>query len=194
MSQVQHITITTEEAGQRLDRWFRQRFTQVTQGRLEKLLRKGEVRVDGKRAKAANRISAGQVVRVPPLPEPLPDAERPDKAPRPRLSASARAALQAQVLYRDSSIIALDKPPGLAVQGGSGQSRHLDGMLDALRFGAGERPRLVHRLDKDTAGVLLLARNAACARTLTAAFRGTAVQKVYWGATEMRKDGQVAAW
>ncbi|NIA72120.1 RluA family pseudouridine synthase [Pelagibius litoralis] len=180
MSQVQQITVAAEEAGQRLDRWFRQRFPQVTQGRLEKLLRKGEVRVDGKRAKSAHRIEAGETVRIPPLPDPETARPASDRPGRVRLSAEAEADLLGRVLYRDASVIALDKPAGLAVQGGSGQSRHLDGMLDALRFGSGERPRLVHRLDKDTAGVLLLARNAASARALTAAFRGKTTQKVYW--------------
>ncbi|WP_299616821.1 RluA family pseudouridine synthase [Pelagibius sp.] len=180
MSGVQQITIEAAEAGQRLDRWFRQRFPQVTHGRLEKLLRKGEVRVDGKRAKAANRIEAGQVVRVPPLPADEGARGTDDKPRAQRLSARQTADLRAQVLYRDVSVIALNKPAGLAVQGGSGQTRHLDGMLDALRFGSDERPRLVHRLDKDTAGVLLLARSAAGARALTAAFRSKATQKVYW--------------
>jgi 23S rRNA pseudouridine955/2504/2580 synthase len=96
------------------------------------------------------------------------------------VSAEDTAALQAAVLYRDDGVIALNKPAGLAVQGGSGQRRHLDGMLDALRFGSGERPRLVHRLDRDTAGVLLLARTAHSARALTAAFRAKDTQKVYW--------------
>lgn len=180
MSRVQQITIGAEDAGLRLDRWFRQRFPQVTQGRLEKLLRKGEVRVDGKRVKSAHRIDTGQTVRVPPLP----DGDAPQRPREPAkekpVSAEAAAELQNRVLYRDNAVIVLDKPTGLAVQGGSGQSRHLDGMLDALRFGSGERPRLVHRLDKDTAGILLLARNAGSARALTAAFRGKTTQKIYW--------------
>jgi 23S rRNA pseudouridine955/2504/2580 synthase len=90
------------------------------------------------------------------------------------------AALRASVLFRDDAVIAIDKPAGLAVQGGSGQHRHLDAMLDGLRFGSAERPRLVHRLDKDTSGVLLLARTAAAARKLTAAFKGKSTRKVYW--------------
>ncbi len=180
MSEVQFITVAEEDAGLRLDRWFRQRFPEVPQGRLEKLLRKGEVRVDGKRAKSAKRIAAGEVVRIPPFPDP-PDGEVKGSAPRPpRIPAAAKAELLERVLYRDESVIALNKPQGLAVQGGSGQVRHLDGMLDALRFGSGEKPRLVHRLDKDTAGVLLLARNAPTARALTAAFRSKQAQKVYW--------------
>lgn len=182
MSGVQQVPVGVEEGGLRLDRWFKQHFPQLTHGRLEKMLRKGEIRVDGKRAKASVRLEAGQVVRVPPIPAELgaPRPAAPKKpAPAPASKADA-AALQAAVIYRDAGIIALNKPAGLAVQGGSGQSRHLDGMLDALRFGADDRPRLVHRLDKDTAGVLLLARNAASARALTAAFRGKETQKIYW--------------
>jgi 23S rRNA pseudouridine955/2504/2580 synthase len=179
MTGVRQVTVEAAAGGQRLDRWFRERFPEVTQGRLEKLLRKGEIRLDGRRVKASQRLEAGQVVRVPPLPLAQPAAARPT-APPPAVTAKDAAALQAAVLYRDDNIIALDKPAGLAVQGGSGQRRHLDGMLDALRFGAGERPRLVHRLDRDTSGVLLLARNAPTARALTAAFRGKETQKIYW--------------
>jgi len=182
MSGVQQVPVAAKESGLRLDRWFKQHFPQLTHGRLEKLLRKGEIRVDGRRAKASARLAAGQVVRVPPIPSELsapPPVARKKSALAPA-SAVEAAALRAAVIYRDDSIIALNKPAGLAVQGGSGQSRHLDGMLDALRFGADERPRLVHRLDKDTAGVLLLARNAASARALTAAFRGKETQKIYW--------------
>jgi 23S rRNA pseudouridine955/2504/2580 synthase len=175
---VQQVAVEAAASGQRLDRWFRQHFPQLTHGRLEKMLRKGEIRVDGRRVKASERLEAGQTVRVPPLPEAPPPAPDPEAAPA--LSAREREALQAAVLYRDANVIALDKPAGLAVQGGSGQHRHLDGMLDALRFGADERPRLVHRLDRDTSGVLLLARNAPTARALAAAFKGKDTQKIYW--------------
>ena len=179
MTGVQQVAVEAAAGGQRLDRWFKQHFPQVTHGRLEKMLRKGEIRVDGRRVKASERLEAGQTVRVPPLPAAPPPA--PDQvAAAPALSARDRDALQAAVLYRDANVIALDKPAGLAVQGGSGQHRHLDGMLDALRFGADERPRLVHRLDRDTSGVLLLARNAPTARALTAAFKGKDTQKIYW--------------
>ena len=170
--------VTDEEAGLRLDRWFRRHYPALSHGRLEKLLRTGQVRVDGHRAKAGQRLVAGQGVRVPPL-----DAERtprrPSRAAVP-LSEPEAEALRAAVLYRDDDVIALDKPPGLAVQGGSGTHRHLDGMLDALRFGAAERPRLVHRLDKDTSGVLLLGRSAAAAARLAAAFRAKETRKLYW--------------
>lgn len=178
MSTVQQVSVEAAADGQRLDRWFRQHFPQVTHGRLEKMLRKGEIRVDGRRVKASARLESGQVVRVPPLPEAPPPA--PSDASAPAVSDQDAKALQAAVLYKDDNVIAVNKPAGLAVQGGSGQRRHLDGMLDALRFGSGERPRLVHRLDRDTAGVLLLARNAPAARSLTAAFRGKDTQKIYW--------------
>lgn len=178
MGGVQQVPVEAAADGQRLDRWFRQHFPQVTHGRLEKMLRKGEIRVDGRRVKASARLESGQVVRVPPLPEAPPPA--PSDAAAPAVSAREAKALQASVLYKDDNVIAVNKPAGLAVQGGSGQRRHLDGMLDALRFGSDERPRLVHRLDRDTAGVLLLARNAPAARSLTAAFRGKDTQKIYW--------------
>ncbi len=178
MSAVRCITVAAEEAELRLDRWFRRHFPGLGHGRLERLLRTGQVRVDGKRAKSGTRLASGQVVRVPPLPTENPEHATPQ--PRPRLTGRDVAALRDSVLFMDESVIAIDKPSGLAVQGGSGQRRHLDAMLDALRFDRSERPRLVHRLDKDTSGVLLLARSATAARKLTAAFKGKAVQKVYW--------------
>ncbi|WP_319633555.1 RluA family pseudouridine synthase [Pelagibius marinus] len=180
MSGVQQVPVEAAAEGQRLDRWFKQHFPQVTHGRLEKMLRKGEIRVDGRRVKASARLESGQVVRVPPLPAAAPEAVPGADSKALTVSAAEAEALQAAVLYRDENVIAINKPAGLAVQGGSGQRRHLDGMLDALRFGAVERPRLVHRLDRDTAGVLLLARNAPAARSLTAAFRGKDTQKIYW--------------
>ncbi len=178
MTGVRSGTVAADEAELRLDRWFRRHFPGLGHGRLEKLLRTGQVRVDAKRAESGTRLAGGPVVRVPPLP-----AASPQRAtPRPHLQLTGRdvAALRGSVLFMDDSVIAIDKPSGLAVQGGSGQRRHLDAMLDALRFDRGERPRLVHRLDKDTSGVLLLARSAAAARKLTAAFKGKAAQKVYW--------------
>ncbi len=176
MAGVQTVAVSAGDAGQRLDRWFRKHYPGVTHGRLQKLLRTGQVRVDGKRAAASLRLEAGQQVRVPPLS----DAAAAPEAPRPKVAPADAAALKDSVLYRDDDILAIAKPPGLAVQGGSGVSRHVDGMLDALRFGSDERPRLVHRLDKDTSGVLLLARHGAAARWLTAAFRHRDTEKVYW--------------
>ena len=169
--------VAGDETGLRLDRWFRRHFPDVPHGRLEKLLRTGQVRVDGARAKANLRLAEGQAIRVPPLGE----RAAPVRTRTPQVPAAADVrALQAAVLHRDDALIVLDKPPGLAVQGGTKTHRHIDAMLDALRFGAAERPRLVHRLDKDTSGVLVLARTAAAARALTAAFRRKEVKKLYW--------------
>jgi 23S rRNA pseudouridine955/2504/2580 synthase len=178
MSGVQTLTIGPDEGDQRLDRWFRRNFPQVGQGRIEKLCRKGEIRVDGGRVKAATRIEVGQVVRVPPLP----DTAAP---PRPRSFVVPDAdaeMIRACVLYSDDHLIALNKPAGLPTQGGSGQTRHIDGMADALTFGLEDGPKLVHRLDKDTSGVLLLARTRAAARALAEAFRHRDTRKMYWAA------------
>ena len=178
MTQVQTLTVAADEADLRLDRWFKRHFPALGHGRLEKLLRTGQVRVDGKRARANARLLGGEVVRVPPLTEEA-DAPR----PRPPVDERAAADLRALVLYRDDDLIAINKPSGLAVQGGVKTERHLDAMLDALRFGAAERPRLVHRLDKDTSGVLVLARHAAAASRLAAAFRERTTRKLYWAVT-----------
>ncbi|MBF0095550.1 MAG: RluA family pseudouridine synthase [Alphaproteobacteria bacterium] len=174
MSEATQVSVAEDEAGQRLDRWFKRRFPDMTHGRLEKLLRTGQIRVDGGRAKAGLRLETGQTIRVPPLSPPAEPA-----APRPVPEHEAQA-LRRMVLYRDDAMIVLAKPPGLAVQGGTHTTRHLDGMLDALRFDSAERPRLVHRLDKDTSGALLLARTAAAAAALTAAFRRHDIRKAYW--------------
>ncbi|MBT5459979.1 MAG: RluA family pseudouridine synthase [Rhodospirillaceae bacterium] len=177
MSGVQSITVTADEAGIRLDRWFRRHFADLGHGRLEKLLRTGQVRVDGGRVKSSTRLEAGQVLRVPPL---GPAKPRPVKQAPAMLDPSKLKELEAMVIHRDDDVLALNKPPGLAVQGGSGLKQHLDAMLDGLRFGLSERPRLVHRLDKDTSGVLVLARNAFAATKLAEAFRGRDAQKSYW--------------
>ena len=180
MSSVQIIAVTAAEAQIRLDRWFKRHFPTLAHGRLEKLLRTGQIRLDGRRAEAGGGVAAGQVVRVPPLGEAAP-AERPAQ-PAP-IRPSDAAMVRNAVLHRDEEVIVIDKPAGLAVQGGTGTERHLDGLLEALRFDAAERPRLVHRLDKDTSGVLVLARSAAAAAALAAAFRGKTVRKAYWALT-----------
>jgi len=173
------IAVAVGDGNIRLDRWFKRHFPALTHGRLEKLLRTGQVRLDGKRAQASDRVQPGQTVRVPPLGN-LALARAPtSSAP---VSSGEAKALQDAVLYRDADLIALNKPAGLAVQGGSGVDRHLDGLLDALRFDAAERPRLVHRLDRDTSGVLVLARTARVAAELAAAFRGKTTRKIYWAA------------
>ncbi|WP_370153203.1 RluA family pseudouridine synthase [Ferrovibrio sp.] len=181
MSQVTSRIVADGEADLRLDRWFRRHFPWVGHGKLEKLLRTGQVRVDGGRAKASTRLEAGQTVRVPPLGDPAAAEAAPVRQPRPARATPERIAeLQAAVLHRDESVIVLDKPAGLATQGGTGQSEHLDGLLDHLRFGHAERPRLVHRLDKDTSGVLLLGRTAAATAALAKALRTREARKLYW--------------
>lgn len=175
MSRVQQRHVSAGEAEMRLDRWFKQHFPSLGHGALEKLLRTGQVRVDGKRAKAGLRLASGQVVRVPPLSEAVAASRA-----APQVSEADAQRVRRLVLHRDAEVLAVDKPAGLAVQGGTGTDRHLDAMLDALRFEAPERPRLVHRLDKDTSGVLLLARSAASARWIGEAFRSRDTLKVYW--------------
>ena len=172
-------TVAEDEAEIRLDRWFKRHFPEVTHGRLEKLLRTGQVRVDGGRAKANVRLSPGQQVRVPPLPA----VEPVERTAEPMVIDRDGEDLQKRVLFRDEWVIALNKPSGLATQGGSGQTKHVDGMLDALRFGSNDRPRLVHRLDKDTSGVLLLARTPGIAAKLAEAFRHRTARKLYWALT-----------
>ncbi|MCZ0961482.1 RluA family pseudouridine synthase [Paracoccus benzoatiresistens] len=180
MSGVQTIRVGGDEGEQRLDRWLKKRFPQLTQGAVEKMCRTGQLRVDGGRVKAATRLEAGQEVRVPPLPEAT--AERP-KPEGPRIPQSDQQMIQAAVLWKDEHIIALNKPPGLPSQGGSGQGdRHVDGLTAALMFGFKDRPKLVHRLDKDTSGVLLLARTDRVARALSEAFRSRTTRKIYWAA------------
>jgi len=175
---VQAHRVTADEADLRLDRWFHRRFPWLTHGRLEKLLRTGQVRIDGRRAKASFRLGAGQTIRIPPLP----DEAAPPSAPRAAAPVSPAEAdwVRSLVLYRDEDVIAVNKPAGLAVQGGTGTRRHLDAMLDALRFGAAERPRLVHRLDRDTSGVLLLGRSARATAFLAREFQRRETDKLYW--------------
>lgn len=178
MSGVQHLTVEPEEADQRLDRWLRRRMPGLAQGRIERLCRKGEIRVDGGRVRAATRLEAGQTVRLPPLAE---DVTAPARAPF-RPSADDAEMIRAAVIYRDEHVIALNKPPGLAVQGGSGQVRHVDALAEALRFEREEKPKLVHRLDRDTSGVLVMGRSARAAAALARAFQSRDARKVYWAA------------
>lgn len=179
MAGVQLLEVKADEADIRLDRWFTRRFPGLTHGKLQKLLRTGQVRVDGARAKSGQRLEAGQTVRVPPLDDAATVA-RVTALPPPKMSAEEADELRGRVIYRDDEVMVLDKPAGLATQGGTGTTKHLDGMLDALRFGAKDRPRLVHRLDRDTSGVMLLARSAASAARLTEAFRSRDALKIYW--------------
>lgn len=172
---VEQRTVAGDEGDLRLDRWFQRHFPGLGHGRLQKLLRTGQVRVDGRRARGDLRLAPGQVVRVPPLPGPA------EVQPRPSTTSSPQDAdmLRSLVIHDDPLLLVLNKPPGLAVQGGTGTHRHIDGMLDAL-VQDGERPRLVHRLDRDTSGLLVLARTASAAAKLGQLFRQHEVDKLYW--------------
>lgn len=171
-------TIDADDDGIRIDRWFRRHYPAVTHVLLEKLLRKGEIRLDGKRAKAADRVEAGQAMRLPPQVIHAKD-ERPEK-PKPE---KPMGSLADRILYMDKQVIVLDKPAGLATQGGSGLTKHVDGMLDSLTFEKGSRPKLVHRLDRDTSGVLLVARTSLAASGLAQSLALRDTSKVYWALT-----------
>lgn len=177
MSGVQSIEVEPSEDGMRLDRWFKVRFPGLGHGALQKLLRTGQVRLDGGRAKANARVEAGQTVRVPPL-----DDQKVHRKPKREtpLSAKDLSLIRSLVIHRDNHVIALNKPAGLATQGGSKTERHIDGMLDGLIFDGDERPRLVHRLDRDTSGVLLLARSRKAAAVLAKSFQSRETEKTYW--------------
>jgi 23S rRNA pseudouridine955/2504/2580 synthase len=177
VSGVRQIVLGPDAADQRLDRWLRRLHPHLAQGRIERLCRKGEIRLDGGRVQASARLAPGQTLRLPPIPEAAPPA--PAAAAR-AVSDADVAMIRAAVLHRDDDLIALNKPPGLATQGGTGTLRHVDGLAEALRFDRDEKPRLVHRLDRDTSGVLLLARSARAAAALSRAFRARDTRKLYW--------------
>ncbi len=172
---VHTVTVSDDEAGMRLDRFFEARYPGLSFSHIQRIIRKGEVRVNGKRAQPKDRLEKGQAVRVPPLKlEP----------PKPRDNASAdqkdRAFLKSIMLYEDADVMVLNKPMGLAVQGGSGTHRHIDGMLASMTGRDGQKPRLVHRLDKDTSGCLLVAKTRFAASALATSFRSRSARKVYW--------------
>lgn len=179
LSAVRHIAVQSDDSDVRIDRWFKRHYPDVSYGQVAKWLRTGQVRVDGHRAKPGQRLSEGQEIRVPPMPATR-TAERPAERIRPPVDRADAANLRDSIIFQDEFLIALNKPAGLAVQGGSKTHRHLDGMLDALQFDAKDRPRLVHRLDKDTSGLLLLARDRRTASQLSVLFQGREVEKTYW--------------
>jgi 23S rRNA pseudouridine955/2504/2580 synthase len=172
---VQNVTVSADEAGMRVDRFLEARFPGLSFSHIQRIVRKGELRVNGRRVETKARLEAGQMVRIPPLKL---------EAPKPRgesaRDAETRAFLKSITLYEDADVMVLNKPMGLAVQGGSGTTRHIDGMLEVLRDRSGQRPRLVHRLDKDTAGCLLIAKNRFSAAALAKTFRSRAARKIYW--------------
>lgn len=173
---VQQLVVTPDENEMRIDRFLEARFPQLSFSHIQRIVRKGELRVDGKRADSKDRLSEGQTVRIPPLKlEQV--AERPRSA---KADADTLGFLRSITLYEDDDVMVLNKPAGLAVQGGSGTTRHVDGMLDALTSKDGQKPRLVHRLDKDTSGCLVVAKSRFAAATLAKTFRSRSARKVYW--------------
>jgi len=173
------VAIEAGDDGRRLDRWLRERYPQLNQGRIEKLLRKGDIRVDGGKVKSNFRLEEYMTVSVPPISD---DPGAPTRGGKPTISEADTKLIRDMVIYEDEHIFVLNKPPGIPVQGGTGQThRHIDGLLPALAYG-GDRPKLVHRIDKDTSGLLLLARTGLAARSMTAAFRSKAARKTYWAA------------
>jgi 23S rRNA pseudouridine955/2504/2580 synthase len=171
--------VEKDETGLRLDRWFKRHYPDVNHGALEKLLRTGQVRVDGKRAKAGDRLEAGQAIRIPPQLQG--QASTQPVPPRKPLLADADAKLiRGMIIYEDAAVFVVNKPSGLASQGGSGIGRHIDGMLEALQGKQRQRPRLVHRLDRDTSGVLVVARTIPAAAALSQSLRRRDARKTYW--------------
>lgn len=177
MSGVINRQIADDEDGMRLDRWFGVHYPQVPFGRLQKLIRTGQVRVDKGRVKTNTRLEAGQEVRVPPLDDSI--AARPKPAHVQAESKDAKF-IRDLIIYEDDETFVLNKPHGLAVQGGSGTRRHIDGMLKSLPNKKGEPPRLVHRLDRDTSGCLLVAKTRAAASHLGKVFKTRSARKIYW--------------
>jgi 23S rRNA pseudouridine955/2504/2580 synthase len=178
-SAVETRRVERDEDGMRLDRWFRSHYADLPHSRLEKLLRTGQVRVDGGRAKASMRLAAGQTVRVPPLPTTAASAASATPAAK-ELTKAERAFLASITLYEDDDIMVLNKPPGIAVQGGTKTTHHIDRLLEALGDSPKTRARLVHRLDRDTSGVLVVAKRREVAAKLGRAFQTRSVRKIYW--------------
>ncbi|WP_112381327.1 RluA family pseudouridine synthase [Sphingomonas carotinifaciens] len=176
---VREFTVGYDDDGIRLDRWFKRHLPDTSFTTVAKWARTGQLRVDGSRATPGDRIAAGQLLRVPPPEAPREDEARPRRE-RPPLSEDAVAFARDMVIYKDAQALVLNKPPGLATQGGTKTHEHVDGLLDALQFEAEGRPKLVHRLDKDTSGALLVARSSRAAAFFAKAFSGRTARKVYW--------------
>ncbi len=190
MSGVSTKSVSGDEEGMRLDRWFKAHYPSLGFGRLQKLLRSGQVRVDGKRAKTNQRLEEGQTVRIPPISDTPPE-------PRQEGSSPDLKALREMCLHEDDALLVLNKPAGLAVQGGPGLTRHVDGMLDALTSADGQRPRLVHRLDRETSGVLLIAKTRLAAKALAESFKARDTRKIYWGlvaGVPKPRQGRISTW
>ncbi len=174
-TKVQTVAVTADEAGMRVDRFLEAKFPGLSFSHIQRVIRKGELRVDGKRVDGKDRLAAGQAVRIPPLRLEAPKSTNLSEADKKTLDL-----LKSMTLFEDADVLVLNKPMGLAVQGGSGTVRHLDGMLEVMRDKSGQRPRLVHRLDKDTSGCLLVAKTRFAASFLAKVFRSREARKIYW--------------
>lgn len=195
MAGVEQIEVKSDEAGMRLDRWFKAHYPGLGFGHLQKLLRSGQVRLDGGRAKSDSRVEPGQTVRVPPLEIDRKGGE--GLSPGTVRAGADGEILQKMLLHEDDKVFVFNKPAGLAVQGGSGVTRHVDGMLEAWRSKRGEKPRLVHRLDRDTSGALVVARTRHAAMKLAEAFRGRDAQKTYWALVKgvpKKPEDKISTW
>lgn len=173
---VEIVTVKDSEDGLRLDRFLKARYPALGFSQLQKILRTGQVRVEGARAKPQQRLEAGQSVRVPPLGS----VQAADTKPKPRTNPADALFLKSITIFEDKDVMVLNKPHGLAVQGGSGTTRHIDGMLASLAGQDGERPKLVHRLDRDTAGCLVIAKTRQAASRLGKTFNSRSARKIYW--------------
>ena len=196
MAGVEVKSVDAGEAGMRLDRWFKSHYPGLGFGHLQKLLRSGQVRIDGSRAKADTRIQPGQSIRIPPLGTDEKGTAGPLTA-RTIRGQDDGDLLAKMLIHEDDKVFVFNKPAGLAVQGGSGVSRHVDGMLEAWRNKKGEKPRLVHRLDRDTSGVLVVARSRLAAMKLAEAFRHRETQKTYWSLVKgvpKQREGRISSW
>ena len=197
MAGIEHKQVDNDEAGMRLDRWFKVHYPGLGFGQLQKLLRSGQVRVDGGRAKSDTRVQPGQMIRIPPMEV---DAKAPKSGPiagRDLKHSPDGELLARMLLHEDDKVFVLNKPAGIAVQGGSGVTRHIDKMLEAWTSQKGEKPRLVHRLDRDTSGVLVIARTRGAAQKLTAAFRERDTKKTYWSVVKgvpKKREDKISTW
>ncbi|MGE0501725.1 MAG: RluA family pseudouridine synthase [Rhizobiaceae bacterium] len=195
MAGVEQIKVEADEAGMRLDRWFKSHFPGLGFGQLQKLLRSGQIRVDGGRAKSETRVEPGQLVRVPPM-----AADHKGDGPLTQRTMRGQDdgdVLSKMLLHEDPKVFVFDKPAGLAVQGGSGVTRSVDAMLEAWRNKKGEKPRLVHRLDRDTSGVLVVARTRLAAMKLAEAFRHRETKKTYWSLVKgvpRKHEDKISTW
>jgi len=195
MAGVEQITVGKDEQGMRVDRWFKVHFPGLGFGHLQKLLRSGQIRVDGGRVKADSRVEPGQTVRIPPLGV---DQKGTENLTGHSIRNQGDADVLAKMLlHEDPKVFVFNKPAGLAVQGGSGVTRHVDDMLEAWRNQKGEKPRLVHRLDRDTSGVLVVARTRHAAMKLAEAFRARETKKTYWALVKglpKKREDKISTW